>query len=163
MNIKSIASSLIISLVFLLTSSPKALTSGLCLDVWNNDCDLFPDEIIPEVLPSEYEVFIKNKFNKTIWVAVHYKKHLHINKNNGWVTKHWWSLAPGESKKILGDNGTRNRYIYFYATTNDLNTTWGGNDTFQYLPFGKQNTLKKVGFFKAYMGKHIGTYTQSFK
>ncbi|MCW5212351.1 DUF1036 domain-containing protein [Desulfobulbus sp. TB] len=108
-----------------------------------------------------YEVKVKNKCNKTISVAIHYMPILDGQsgavgaKGDGWTTEGYWKLRPGEKKFIAT---TRNRNIYFHATSNS-GKIWG-NSKHQWKVNRYQKGKDK--FFEKSMGSSFKEYTQSF-
>lgn len=82
---------------------------------------------------------IKNKCNRNIWVAIHYK-----NLNDVWTTEGWWNLDPGEENYVAD---TRNRIYYVYAESDDTQSNrlyWAGEDIYLTV----RNSDKRYGFRK---------------
>jgi uncharacterized membrane protein len=60
------------------------------------------------------QVYFENNYDRTVFVAIGY----YANSTNfqGYITKGWYKIPSGETKKILGYN-PENQYLYYYATT----------------------------------------------
>ncbi|MCI5195371.1 MAG: hypothetical protein D3919_03915 [Candidatus Electrothrix sp. AW5] len=104
----------------------------------------------------QYEVSIKNKCNKPIRVALHYKPITDGQSYTGaglseWDTKYWWTLNPGEKSFI---ETTRNGIVYFHAKSSS--GTWG-NKNHQWRINGKLEN-----FFRVDMGDSYRAFTQNF-
>jgi len=113
-----------------------------------------------------YHVYIQNKTNRPIWVAVHFRQAPPSSSGSDsdlavviparWITKGYWKLNPGQKTIILDDEERiSNRIIYFHAH-DEQGKLWGSNETV--FEISNENQP----FFKANMGDKIGTYTQSF-
>jgi hypothetical protein len=78
MNFKKISSSLLIGTVLISSLNVAPAHAGeFCLDLWNDDCDLFTDETVPEVgeidemiLPKT-DVYVTNLHDEPIEVTVY--------------------------------------------------------------------------------------------
>jgi len=122
-----------------------------------------PEDCRPNYTPSQqdfYNVYLHNKTDRTIWVAVHFLTHENYGNNwetEYWTTYKWYEMAPGEKSRILGQKTgqTDNRYIYFFAH-DEQGKTWKGSDYYETVD-GQQR-----GFFKRDMGSKIIDYTQGF-
>ncbi|GAB4525501.1 MAG: hypothetical protein Tsb0014_04880 [Pleurocapsa sp.] len=148
---------------------PQAAKADLFCYPWETDCTANgkigddPLGVDPGVNKT-YDVYLHNKHDRPIWVAIHYK---YIPKKtctncsdiqvlrpgSDWITDGYWKVEPG--RKVLVNVSTNNRYIYFHAH-DDRGTTWGSEQTFKV-----RNQRKS--FFQATMGSQIGSYTQSFR
>lgn len=157
--------------------SPQQARADFCIDVWNDDCDIIPDEYLPEVIPGNdfYNIHVTNKSDRTIWIAVSYYRqgvegyesscstvdgsgeNCSVGSQpSEWVTDGYWQLEPGQTAFILGEDARIfNRYIYFHAHTAD-GMYWGDNQTM----FSVNGTLQP--FFMTDMGSSITVFTQSF-
>ena len=157
---------------------PKAVYAGLCLDVWNDDCDIIPDDVMPEVIPSQdfFDVYVRNNIDRPILVAVTYYREGVTGRRTScstvdgsgedcyvggypseWVTEGYWRIQPGERAFILGESARiRNRLIYFHAHTEDGQTYWGSANRV----FSINGTQQP--FLEADMGGSISVFTQGF-
>lgn len=141
-----------------LLSFQKTANADLVCFPWED-----PEDCHPNYTPFSqefYNVYLHNRTNRTIWVAVHFLTHDSYGSNwetEYWTTNKWYRMAPGEKARIFGqDTGqTDNRYIYFFAYDEQGNT-WGGSDYYEIVD-GEER-----GFFKKDMGSEIGDYTQRF-
>jgi hypothetical protein len=113
-----------------------------------------------------YHVYIQNKTNRPIWVAVHFRPNAPGSSGSEsdlavvipvrWRTEGYWKLNPGQKTLILDDEERiSNRIIYFHAH-DEQGKIWGSNE----ISFDIRG--ENQPFFKANMGDEIGTYTQSF-
>src|SRR5688500_2156914 len=64
-------------------------------------------------------VFLRNNCSAPIQVAMYYRA-----LDDSWVTRGWWSVAPGETRQT--DVATRNQLLYFYAESGEIKWTWDG-------------------------------------
>ena len=110
---------------------------------------------------SYYHIYIQNKTNRPIWVAVHFRKDGYKRvgtqyEYDQWRTEGYWKLNPGQKTLILDDEERiSNRIIYFHAH-DEQGKVWGSSE--KVFDIRGENQP----FFEANMGDEIGKYTQSF-
>lgn len=108
------------------------------------------------------KVYIRNKTNDPVWVAVRYHpfefsdgttSELKSIDNDGPFDTHaWFKLRPGEKRHLAN---TANSHFYYYAQSDT--GTWDG-DNFKPVRFGSQT--KNVGFkLKMIRAKYEENYT----
>ncbi|MEG4085216.1 hypothetical protein [Microcoleus sp. POL10_C6] len=113
-----------------------------------------------------YHVYIQNKTNRPIWVAVNFLQSppgssgsdsdLAVVIPAQWRTEGYWKLNPGQKTLILDDEERiSNRIIYFHAH-DEQGKSWGSSE--KVFDIRGENQP----FFEANMGDEIGKYTQSF-
>lgn len=116
-----------------------APAQAICVDLWNDDCDIIPDTTLPEiddvVVPatnslSSYKLKIVNNSSHIIQVKVRY-----MNLSGRWITEYFnfssWegTWRQSESGSYVGgpvtlNMKTRNRYIYLSAKDSSGNFVW---------------------------------------
>lgn len=92
------------------------------------------------------QVYVKNNYDVPFRVALAYYES--GSMFNGWITKGWFEIQPGEEKEILHYNPT-GKYIYYYAHSDNI--TINGNhlylvnskDTFTIKDADKEATYTK--------------------
>lgn len=144
--------------------------SEVCIDVWNPECDIIPDEtgLDGEVAPmTSFNVYVKNNTRSTLFVSVRYYKDIFDQTHSTldgagktvthtWKTEGYWKVLPGQKVLILDQqDDVVGRNIYFHAHSRDGSTTWTGDYTF--LVRGDE---KK--FFEQDMGSSFVEYTMNF-
>jgi uncharacterized membrane protein len=74
-------------------------------------------------------VQICNKSHKDVFVAVAYTG----EQNEGIVTEGWWDLSVGDCATVYGGS-VRNKWVGYYARSNDRTQTWSGEHSLCSLP-----------------------------
>jgi uncharacterized membrane protein len=67
---------------------------------------------------------ICNKAKKDVVAAFGYQ-----NEKKDWMSEGWWRIKPGDCATVYGKDLDYQKY-YFYAHTDNDETTWEGNMTF---------------------------------
>lgn len=145
----------VLTTTLIIVDNNKAKADLFCLP-WESNCRV---DGSPGTSRHFFHVNIYNQTDRTIWVAVHYKKT--FVGGPAWVTEGYWKLAAGEKAYILGglENAIENRYIYFHAH-DQYGNVWGDSEYQWYVNVNEESTVRP--FFQADMGATIGEYTQSF-
>jgi uncharacterized membrane protein len=66
---------------------------------------------------SKGQIYVKNNHNSVFRVALAYYEN--GSMFNGWITKGWFEVQPGEEKEILHYNPT-GKILYYYASSDDI-------------------------------------------
>ncbi|HUP61620.1 MAG TPA: toll/interleukin-1 receptor domain-containing protein [Thermoanaerobaculia bacterium] len=92
--------------------------------------------------PQPISVSLQNRcVDKSIVVAVCY-----LNNSNQWVSKGWWSIAPGQTTpNAVAAYGS---WIYFFAISWADGTLWEGRDTDTFKPVMAPISLDRVNPFE---------------
>lgn len=92
------------------------------------------------------QLYVKNNYDTPFRVALAYYEG--GSMFNGWITKGWFEIPPGEEKEILHYNPT-GKYIYYYAYSDNLTITGNhlylvdSKDTFTIKDADKETTYTK--------------------
>lgn len=96
----------------------------------------FPDLPTKDVIPQHAEVrrragldhsdiYIKNETDRELEVAVHYMPFENGVRFNGWKTKAWYKLKPGQEAFLFQ---THNGIFYVHAHDQSMENTWGDSE-----------------------------------
>lgn len=96
--------------------------------------------------PDEIEVSFENACQDTILVLVHYKA-----AEEGWITKGWYWVPPGETKYVLN---TPNAVLYYHARNVKGDRVWQGRE------MGWNFKEKYYGFKEIHVDEKIWDYTK---
>jgi len=96
--------------------------------------------------PDEIEVSFENACQDTILVWVHYKA-----AEEGWITKGWYWVPPGETKYVLN---TPNAVLYYHARNVKGDRVWEGRE------MGWNFKEKYYGFKEIRVDEKIWDYTK---
>lgn len=100
------------------------------------------------------KLYFKNSSNQTLYVAVRFMPFSVSNgeselksldaQGNGWETKAWFKLSPGETKHV---GNTNNMYVYYYAEGGGLD--WKGQ---HFVSVRDGNRTRSIGMRSTMVG-----------
>jgi uncharacterized membrane protein len=71
---------------------------------------------------------ICNGYSSTIYVIIAYANRDHCANAGGFIKEGWWTIHPGECKRVYGGSlKDLNRYWFYYARNRDNTYKWEGN------------------------------------